>query len=92
MLGTVTLQVHACWTFRVDYNSHHWETWQFCPRGHDMTERGGQTWQLWAIGPLHETNLTNLTCTVGTMWLPANATPGRSWSSACRGTSSAVKV
>ncbi len=91
MPGTVTLQGHDCWTFRVDYSSHHWETWNFCREGNDTTERGGQIWQLWAIGPLHETNLTNLTCSPGTMWLPPGATAGQTWHSACRGTSSAVK-
>ncbi len=91
MPGTVTLQAHGCWTFRVDYSSHHWETWNFCRQGNDTTERGGLIWQLWAIGPLHETNLTTLTCTADTMWLPASATPGQNWHSACRGTSSALK-
>ncbi len=91
MPGTVTLQGHDCWTFRVDYSSHHWETWNFCRQGNDTMERGGLIWQLWAIGPLHETNLTTLTCTSDTMWLPASATPGQNWHSDCRGTSSAVK-
>lgn len=92
MPGTVTLQGNDCWTFRVDYSSHHWETWKFCrDADNDTVERGGKIWQLWAIGPLRETNLTNLSCTASTMWLPATAAAGQTWHSHCRGTSSAVK-
>jgi hypothetical protein len=91
MPGTVTLQANDCWTFRVDYSSHHWQTWKFCRHGNDTEELGGQIWQFWAIGPLRETNLTNLTCTSGTMWLPATAAAGQTWQSHCTGTSSAVK-
>ncbi len=92
MPGTVTLQGKNCWTFRIDYSSHHWGTWRFCHDDrNDTTERGGKIWQLWAIGPLRETNLTNLTCTASTTWLPANATPGQTWQGHCRGTSTAVR-
>jgi hypothetical protein len=91
MPGTVTLQGNDCWTFRMDYSSHHWASWRFCRRGNDTVERGGQNWQLWVIGPLHETNLTNLTCAASTMWLPATAAPGQTWQNSCRGTSTAVK-
>jgi hypothetical protein len=92
MPGTVTLKGNDCWTFRVDYSSHHWETWNFCRNASgDTTERGGKIWQLWAIGPVPVTNLTNLTCTASTMWLPASATAGQTWHSHCRGTSSAVR-
>lgn len=92
MPGTVTSQGKNCWIFRIDYSSHHWETWRFCrnPDG-DTAELGGRIWQLWAIGPVKVTNMTNLTCTAGTMWLPAAATAGQTWNSHCRGTSSAVK-
>ncbi len=91
MPGTVTLQGHDCWTFRLDYSSHHWQTWKFCRNGNDTEELGGKIWQFWAIGALRETNLTTLTCTPGTMWLPATSTTGQTWQSKCRGTSSAVK-
>ena len=49
--GTVTLEPGDCWLFRVDYSSHHWQTWQYCRHGADTWEAGGQTWQLWAVGP-----------------------------------------
>jgi hypothetical protein len=91
MPGTVTYQGNNCWTFRVDYSSHHWQTWRFCRQANgDTTEVGGKIWQLWPVGALRESNTTNLTCTAGTMWLPANATAGQTWRSHCRGTSSAV--
>jgi hypothetical protein len=91
MPGTVTLRGADCWTFRIDYSSHHWETWDYCRQGGDTVQVGGQIWQLWPIGPLHETNLTNTTCTPAAMSLPATAVPGQTWQVRCTGTSTAVK-
>jgi hypothetical protein len=89
--GTVTLQGTSCWVFRVDYSSHHWQTWDYCRHGGDTWEAGGQTWQLWAIGPLNETNLSTFSCAPRTMSLPAAALPGQAWEGRCTGTNSAVK-
>ncbi len=91
MPGTVTLQGASCWLFRLDYSTHHWQTWRYCLHGADQWEAGGQTWQLWSIGPLNVTNLSSFTSAPGTMALPANATAGQVWSSSCTGTNSSVK-
>ncbi len=32
MPGTVALEKGDCWTFRIDYSSHHWESWDYCLR------------------------------------------------------------
>jgi len=88
--GTVTLQGPGCWVFRVDYSTHHWQTWDYCLHGGDLWEAGGQTYQLWAIGPIDVTNLSTFTCEPGTMAVPAHATPGQRWPSRCTGTNTSV--
>jgi hypothetical protein len=88
--GTVTLSGANCWVFRLDYSSHHWQTWDYCRHGADTWEAGGQTWQLWSIGPINESNTSTFTCAPGTMSLPATAVPGQVWHGRCTGTNTAV--
>jgi hypothetical protein len=90
MPGTVTLQGGNCWTFRIDYSSHHWQTWNYCLHQGDMWETGGKSWQLWSIGPLGVTNLSTFTCAAGTMALPVARTAGQVWQSSCTGKNSSV--
>ncbi len=88
--GTVTLRGADCWVFRVDYSSHHWQTWDYCRHGADTWEAGGQTWQLWSIGPLNESNTSTFTCAPATMSLPGKAVPGQVWQGRCTGRNTAV--
>jgi len=89
--GTVTLQGANCWVLRIDYSTHHWQTWQYCLHDGNLWEAGGQTWQLWSIGPLQVTNLSTFHCSAGTMALPERASPGERWTSRCTGTNTSVK-
>jgi hypothetical protein len=91
MPGTVTLRGSNCWVFRIDYSTHHWQTWQYCLHDGDLWEAGGQTWQLWSIGPLNVTNLSTFTCASRSMALPANGSVDERWESSCAGTNSSVK-
>lgn len=90
MPGTVTLRGAECWVFRLDYSTHHWQTWEYCRHGADTWEAGGRSWQLWTVGPLNETNTSDFTCTPGTMSLPGTAVPGQEWQGRCTGTNTAV--
>jgi hypothetical protein len=88
--GTVTLDGARCWVWRIDYSTHHWQTWHYCLHGADLEEAGGQTWQLWSVGPVNVTNLTTFTCAAGSMALPAEGTPGQAWHSHCTGSNTTV--
>jgi hypothetical protein len=90
MPGTVSLVGSDCWTFRIDYSSHHWQTWDFCDRGGTLVETGGAVWQLWSIGPINVTNMTTLRCTRTSTWIPSHLVAGSSWRTSCGGTSTAV--
>lgn len=91
MPGTVTLKGANCWVFRIDYSSHHWQTWEYCRHDGATLEAGGQSWQLWSIGPLNETNLSTFSCVPGTMSMPAQALPGQVWEGRCTGTNTSVR-
>lgn len=91
MPATVTEAAGGCWTYRIDYSTHHWQTWDYCLRGGDLVQTGGRFWQLWNVGPLGITNLTALTCDPPAMVLPARVTPGQKWATGCSGTSTAVR-
>ena len=91
MPGTVTLRGSNCFVFRIDYSTHHWQTWEYCLHNGDLWEAGGQSWQLWSIGPLKVTNLSTFTCAPRSMALPAQASLDKRWVSSCTGTNTSVK-
>ena len=86
---TVRLEGSNCFVFRVDYSSHHWQTWQYCRHGTDLWEVGGQQWQLWSIGPVDVISSGTMACTQ-TMAVAANPATGQAWDANCSGTNSAV--
>jgi hypothetical protein len=88
--GTLTLVGSHCWTLRLDYSTHHWQTFDYCLHGRDLWEAGGTTWQLWAVGPLDVTNTTTFVCAPGSMARPVEAAPGQTWLSRCTGTNTSV--
>ncbi len=91
MPGTVTLRGADCWSFTIDYSTHHWQAWNYCLRGGALWETGGRVWQLWAIGPVDITNLTSISCSPGTMAEPVQPSRDERWMSSCTGTSTEVK-
>lgn len=88
--GTVSLVGADCWVLRLDYSTHHWQTWRYCQHGADLWEAGCTTWQLWSVGPLDVTNLSTFTCDPGAQALPAHGTVGSTWYSRCTGTNSTI--
>ena len=91
MPGTVELGDDGCWTFRIDYSTNHWQSWDQCPQGDDVVETGGKAWQRWMIGPTAITNLSDFTCADGAMRLPADPEDDQEWTARCTGTNEAVE-
>lgn len=89
--GSVTRVGTNCWDLRLDFSTHHWQSWQYCVDGRDLVQTTGQFWQLWPIGPVNMTNLTSTACEPARLVLPAGAAAGGTWPVQCQGTSSAVK-
>ena len=88
--GTVSLIGADCWVLRLDYSTHHWQTWRYCQHNGDLWEVGGTTWQLWTVGPIDVTNVSTFTCDEGAQALPAHGTVGSTWHSRCSGTNSTI--
>ena len=42
---TVTEDTNSCWTFRVDYSTHHWQSNQYCAKGRVLQETNESTFQ-----------------------------------------------
>ncbi len=89
--GTVTMVGGDCWQLRLDYSTHHWQTFRLCLHGADILETGGVTWQLFSVGPVNVSTTSTFGCTTGTMWLPARRPAGASMLSSCTGTSTSIK-
>lgn len=45
MPATVTWSGDDCWTFRIDYNTNHWQSWDYCATPDRLEEHGGVTFQ-----------------------------------------------
>lgn len=84
---TVTAGEAGCWTLRVDYNTAHWQTWDFCADSPtSLVEHGGQTFQRWVVGPTTIDNLSTFTCDPPAFAMAIDLTPGTSWDASCSGT------
>ena len=90
MPGTVTQSANGCWTFRIDYSSQHWQTWNYCPRDGGLVEAGGQTFERWDFVFVKYDSTSTFTCS-SSVTIRAHMQPGDSWQQSCRGTSTGVK-
>lgn len=86
MPASVTHRDDGCWTFRIDYSSHHWQTWDYCPDDGGLVEEGGSTYQLWDFGVLTNESTSTFECDRGDV-VRADQEPGETWEQSCTGTS-----
>lgn len=80
----------GCWSIRFDYSTNHWQRWDYCPRGSDLVEIGGGSWQRWMVGATAITNLTTATCD-DAMVLPAARRRDLEWLHRCVATNESVE-
>ncbi len=89
MPATVEHLTDGCWSFRLDYSTNHWQTWDYCPKADGLHERGGSTWQRWMVGATALTNLTSFTCPRSIV-VPSERKVGQRWKARCEGTNELV--
>jgi hypothetical protein len=88
--GTVTDLGDRCWSFRVDYNTDHWQSWDYCSTGTGLTEQGGSFYQrLDLVVTTVETSAT-YTCDPPADTIRATQRVGDQWKQDCHGTSTAA--
>jgi hypothetical protein len=85
MPGTVVHTGDRCWRFRIDYSTHHWQDWKYCPRpDHGLDEKGGRTFQRWDIGVTSIDNHSTFRCTRSPVLVPGMQR-GDTWVQRCEG-------
>ena len=86
---TVTHGDGGCFTYRVDFNSHHWRNWNFCPTA-DATfaVTGLQSWTYRKAPGIDVDSLLTYVCEEPIAFLWSGAAAGDQRSGSCTGTAS----
>jgi len=90
--GTVTRGSRGCWTFAIQYNSFHRQTWTRCPVGGRLVERGGTTDQKFNFGVLSQSEHSVVTCDPPTTISDPTTAPGDRLPVRCSGHSVTTKA
>lgn len=90
MPATVTHRADGCWTFRIDYSTNHWQTWDYCPHDGGLDEAGGSTYQRWDFGVFANESTSTFTCDDAPV-IKAEQRPGDVWQQSCTGSTSGTE-
>lgn len=90
MPATVTHEDDGCWTFRIDYSTNHWQTWDYCTIDGGLEERGGTTYQRWDFGVYVNESTSTFTCEDAPT-IRADQSPGDEWTQTCSGTTTGTE-
>jgi hypothetical protein len=85
--GTVTHLGGRCWKFRVDYNTNHWQSWDYCSTGKGLTEQGGSFFQRLDLVITKVETSSTYTCDPPADTIRAAQRVGDQWKQNCHGTS-----
>lgn len=83
--GTVSHTANGCWTFRIEYSTHHRQDWDYCPHGTTLQETGGRTFQSFSFVAATLEDLEVFTCDPPVDAIRLEARPGEHWRQACEG-------
>jgi hypothetical protein len=83
--GTVTHRGSNCWTFEVEYNSFHRQTWDWCTRDGRLIERGGTTNQKFDFVAFKVDETSRFTCDPPIVVIDPDAETGTKWKARCTG-------
>ena len=86
--GTVTHLEDGCWSLRVDYNTNHWQSWEYCPTGQGLNEMRGEFFQRLDLVVAEVDTSSNYECEQPAPALDLESRPGDQWRHECSGTSS----
>jgi hypothetical protein len=91
MPGTVATKANGCWTFTLEYNSFHRQSWDRCASGDTLYESGGTTEQRFDFGLFSQSEQSVVTCTPPVVIADRAAAVGSSWPVRCTGESRTTK-
>jgi hypothetical protein len=85
--GTLTHLDDRCWRLRVDYNTEHWQSWDYCSTGDGLTESAGAFFQRLDLVVTQVETSSSYTCDPPVDAIRAEQQAGDRWMQECRGTS-----
>lgn len=88
--GTVTHLGGGCWRLRVDYNTNHWQSWDYCATDTGLVESGGAFFQRLDLVALEVETSSTYTCEPPAEVIRASPEVGDEWTQECRGTSTSA--
>ncbi len=80
----------GCWRWHIDYNTAHWQEYDFCPRGSQLILVGDRNAQSWDFGTMHIANRAEFTCDPPAPIVVDDPRPGSSYPNTCTGQNTAV--
>ncbi len=80
----------GCWRWHLDFNTAHWQEFDFCPQGGDLLLGAQRNFQSWDFGTLRVENLGTYTCDPPAPIVVAGATSGQAFDHRCVGDNSAA--
>jgi len=90
--ATVAVGADGCWTFRVDFNSFHDQTWNRCARGGQLVETGGRTDQRFDFVTFKMSEHSTVTCEPPIVLADPAARAGTATAVRCTGHSSTTNA
>jgi hypothetical protein len=83
--GTVTRGTGGCWTFAIEYNTFHHQSWEWCEQDGTLVERGGTTQQQFDFVAFKVDETSEVTCSPPFVAFDPDAQPGDITELRCRG-------
>jgi hypothetical protein len=74
-----------CWTFTIEYNTHHEQSTTWCPNGDVLEEAGGSTFQSFDFVVTTVEDRTTFVCAPPGETIRVRAEPGSTWRQSCDG-------
>jgi hypothetical protein len=84
---TVTKDTNSCWTFRVDYSTHHWQAVHYCANGRVLQETGETTFQAFDFVAFEAEDTNDTVSKAPIDRIRVDAKPGARWTVASNGRS-----
>jgi hypothetical protein len=87
---TVQLLTGGCWRWRIDYNTAHWQEYDFCPTSAGASMFANRNAQSWDFGAMRVSNRAEFTCDPPGPVVVDRARSGDEFPNDCTGSNSAV--
>jgi hypothetical protein len=90
MPATVAHREDGCWTFRIDYSTNHWQSWDYCPHQGSLDEAGGTSYQRWDFTVFVQETTSTFVCD-SAVTIRVDQEPGDTWEQSCSGASTGTE-